>query len=189
MRAGLAFIVCWMLAGGSATAQSYQGGVRGSISDADGVVPGVDVTLTNEQTNVARSTLHQRAAASTASRLWILEPTASGRCSRGSRPSIDRAFGIGTQEFLVIDLTLEVGDCRTDGDGDGPRADDRSRHRVAGSRPRRRRASGAARRRTARRSRSARRCRRSFSRAARSSPGSRISPAPRGSRSAAAWCA
>ena len=36
--------------------QGFQGGVRGSIKDAGGVVPGVEVTLTNEKTNISRTT-------------------------------------------------------------------------------------------------------------------------------------
>src|SRR5256885_16406767 len=35
--------------------QGFQGGLRGSIKDAGGVIPGVEVTLTNEQTNIKRS--------------------------------------------------------------------------------------------------------------------------------------
>src|SRR5213593_2673458 len=37
--------------------QGFQGGLRGSIKDAGGVVPGVEVTLTNAQTNISRSTV------------------------------------------------------------------------------------------------------------------------------------
>jgi hypothetical protein len=37
-------------------AQTFQGGLRGAITDAGGVLPGVDVILTNEQTNIKRST-------------------------------------------------------------------------------------------------------------------------------------
>ena len=36
------------------SAQQFTGGVRGSVSDANGVVPGVAVTLTNEATNISR---------------------------------------------------------------------------------------------------------------------------------------
>ena len=35
-------------------AQQFTGGVRGAVRDANGVVPGVAVTLTNEATNIAR---------------------------------------------------------------------------------------------------------------------------------------
>ena len=42
---------------GSVFGQGFQGGLRGSIKDAGGVIPGVEVTLTNEQTNIKRSTV------------------------------------------------------------------------------------------------------------------------------------
>src|SRR6476659_6545163 len=35
-------------------AQQFTGGVRGAVRDANGVIPGVAVTLTNEATNIAR---------------------------------------------------------------------------------------------------------------------------------------
>ncbi len=39
-----------------ARAQSFQGGLRGAVKDAQGVIPGVTVTLTNEGTGVSRAT-------------------------------------------------------------------------------------------------------------------------------------
>ena len=42
---------------GSVFGQGFQGGLRGSIKDSGGVIPGVEVTLTNEQTNVKRSSV------------------------------------------------------------------------------------------------------------------------------------
>src|SRR2546428_11452733 len=38
----------------SVDAQQFTGGVRGAIRDANGVIPGVTVTLTNEATNISR---------------------------------------------------------------------------------------------------------------------------------------
>src|SRR5262249_51103401 len=38
----------------AAGAQQFTGGVRGAVRDANGVIPGVAVTLTNEATNIAR---------------------------------------------------------------------------------------------------------------------------------------
>ena len=38
-----------------AAGQSFQGGLRGAVRDANGVVPGVEVTLINEGTQAARS--------------------------------------------------------------------------------------------------------------------------------------
>src|SRR5687767_3233485 len=40
-----------------AGAQSFQGGMRGTIKDAQGVIPGVTITLVNEATNVSRDTV------------------------------------------------------------------------------------------------------------------------------------
>jgi len=42
---------------GGAFGQGFQGGLRGQIKDSGGVIPGVEVTLTNESTNIARSTV------------------------------------------------------------------------------------------------------------------------------------
>ena len=39
----------WLLGSAvDARAQSFQGGLRGAVKDAQGVIPGVTVTLTNE---------------------------------------------------------------------------------------------------------------------------------------------
>jgi len=40
-----------------AAAQTYQGGVRGAVRDANGVVPGAEVVLINEQTTLPRTTV------------------------------------------------------------------------------------------------------------------------------------
>ena len=40
-----------------ATAQSFQGGLRGAVKDAQGVIPGVTVTLVNESNGVTRDTV------------------------------------------------------------------------------------------------------------------------------------
>src|SRR6185312_2563444 len=58
MTKGLVRIVLGVLllctAAAPAGAQQFTGGVRGAVRDANGVVPGVAVTLTNEATNIAR---------------------------------------------------------------------------------------------------------------------------------------
>src|SRR4051812_9715028 len=46
----------WLTAG-VAHAQSFQGGVRGAVKDAQGVIPGVTITLTNEANGVSRDTV------------------------------------------------------------------------------------------------------------------------------------
>jgi hypothetical protein len=47
-----------------AEAQSFQGGLRGAVKDAQGVIPGVTVTLANEATGVSRDTVTNDSAAS-----------------------------------------------------------------------------------------------------------------------------
>src|SRR6266545_6845933 len=37
-----------------AAAQTFQGGLRGAVRDAQGVIPGATITLVNEQTNLRR---------------------------------------------------------------------------------------------------------------------------------------
>src|ERR1043165_1850878 len=46
--------VLGVLGAASVGAQQFTGGVRGAVRDANGVVPGVTVTLTNEATNISR---------------------------------------------------------------------------------------------------------------------------------------
>ena len=40
----------------TAGAQQFTGGLRGAVGDANGVIPGVAVTLTNDGTHIARET-------------------------------------------------------------------------------------------------------------------------------------
>ena len=46
---------------GRLSAQTYQGGLRGLIKDVQGVIPGVDVTLVNDDTNAVRTALTNEA--------------------------------------------------------------------------------------------------------------------------------
>ena len=41
----------------AAFGQGFQGGIRGSVKDSGGVVPGVELTLTNEATSTKRTTV------------------------------------------------------------------------------------------------------------------------------------
>ena len=92
----------------SATGQGFQGGLRGSLKDSGGVVPGVEVTLTNEQTNIKRSTVTNERGE------YVFANVDPGTYNvkgviQGYK-TIDRGgIRIGTQTFLVLDLTLEVG--------------------------------------------------------------------------------
>src|SRR5262245_19782139 len=89
--------------------QSYQGGLRGAVRDASGaVVPGVDLTLTNEETNTTRSAVTngegEYAFANVLPGLYTLMVTKSGY-----KKYEHKAIRIGTQEFITLDVKLEVG--------------------------------------------------------------------------------
>src|SRR4051812_8651125 len=95
-------------AAGSVFGQGFQGGLRGSVKDAGGVIPGVEVTLTNEQTNIKRSSVtNERGEFVFAN----VDPGNYGiRATLQGYKSVDRgAIRIGTQQFLTLDLTMEVG--------------------------------------------------------------------------------
>jgi hypothetical protein len=92
----------------SVLGQGFQGGLRGSVKDSGGVLPGVDLTLTNEGTNLSRSTVtNERGEYAFASvepgtyRLKVVLP--------GYKTAEQPGLRIGTQQFLTLDLTLEVG--------------------------------------------------------------------------------
>ncbi len=90
-------------------AQSYLGGVRGLVQDpAKASIATAKVTLTNEGTNVARSGL------SNASGEFVFSQVDPGTYSLaaeapGFRKVERHGIIVGTQEFLTIDLKLEVG--------------------------------------------------------------------------------
>ena len=53
MRTSTLAVTCFLLVatGGDAWSQTYQGGLRGAVRDANGILPGAEVALVNEQTN------------------------------------------------------------------------------------------------------------------------------------------
>ena len=63
MRATTRTSICLFLLLACTTAlhaQTFTGGVRGVVRDANGVIPGVTVTITNEETNQSRETVNPR---------------------------------------------------------------------------------------------------------------------------------
>jgi hypothetical protein len=92
----------------AASGQSFYGGVRGAVRDAGGMVPGVELTLTNEGTRISRTTVSNPVGeyAFTA----VVPGTYTLRAVRSGYKTFERlAFTVGTQEFLTLDITLEVG--------------------------------------------------------------------------------
>lgn len=99
--------VCLTTAG-LAAAQSAQGGMRGAVRDAQGVIPGVTVTLTNDGTGVSRDTVSN---ASGEYSFPALDPsTYSIKAGvQGFKTFERRGIRIGAQQFVTLDITLEVG--------------------------------------------------------------------------------
>jgi trimeric autotransporter adhesin len=89
-------------------AQTFHGGLRGAVREAGGVVPGVTVTLTNEATSVSRTTqtnhLGEFAFVNVDPGDYMLKVS-----MQGFKTVEDRGIHIGTQQFLTVDIALEVG--------------------------------------------------------------------------------
>ena len=94
-----------------AEAQTHQGGVRGAVRDADGVAPGASVILVNEETAVERATTTNAAGEyafpNVAPAIYTLRATLAGFKTFESR-----GIRVGTQEFLTLDVRLDVGEVR-----------------------------------------------------------------------------
>src|SRR5262249_7177939 len=89
-------------------AQTYHGGLRGAVRDPDGVTPGVSVTLTNESTNATRHTTTN--AAGEYAFVNVDPGTYTLKVSMTGYKTIEsKNIHIGTQQFLTMDLTPEVG--------------------------------------------------------------------------------
>jgi trimeric autotransporter adhesin len=88
--------------------QQFTGGIRGIVRDPQGVIPGVTVTATNEGTTIARETVTNDVGEYN---FPALPPaTYSLRTSVAGYKTFERrGIRIGTQQFVTIDVTLEVG--------------------------------------------------------------------------------
>jgi trimeric autotransporter adhesin len=99
----------WLLSSAAdATAQTFQGGLRGAVKDAQGVIPGVTVTLTNDATGVTRDTVTNESGEFS---FPALDPGAYAVKAgvTGFKSFERRGIRIATQTFVTLDITLEVG--------------------------------------------------------------------------------
>ena len=89
-------------------AQSFQGGLRGVVKDAQGVIPGATVNLVNDQNGVSRETVTNGVGEYS---FPAIEPSSyTVRASvQGFKTFERKGVRIGTQEFLALDIQLEVG--------------------------------------------------------------------------------
>src|SRR5580765_6075185 len=103
--------LCWLLiavGAASAGAQQFTGGVRGAVRDANGVIPGVAVTITNEGTNISREVttndVGQFNFPAVPPGTYTLKSQISGYKTFESKGVV-----VGTQQFVTMDVAVEVG--------------------------------------------------------------------------------
>ena len=103
------FVVFVLACAPIAAAQTYQGALRGAIRDAQGVIPGAEVTLINQDTNAQRSVMTNEVGEYAFSS--VLPGTYTVRVSLpGFKTEERKGFRIGTQQSAVLDFMLEVGE-------------------------------------------------------------------------------
>ena len=92
-----------------AFAQTFQGSIRGLITDTDGgVLPGVSVTLENEDTGVTRTAVTNAVGEYVFANLQPATYTVRAELS-GFAPFASEGLIVGISAALVVDATLSVG--------------------------------------------------------------------------------
>jgi hypothetical protein len=92
-----------------AIAQTYEGGLRGAVRDAQGaVIPGATVILTNEGTNAARTMVTNQVGEYMFPKVVPGVYTVRAELV-GFKPFERLGIEIGVQRFMVLDIRLEIG--------------------------------------------------------------------------------
>src|SRR5947199_10046717 len=103
------FFIAFLAVSFASFGQGFQGGLRGSARDAGGaLVPGVEVVLTNEATSLSRTTVTNDSGEYS---FAALDPGSYRlHASLPGFKALDQpGIRIGTQQFVTLDLKLEVG--------------------------------------------------------------------------------
>ena len=87
---------------------SFQGSLRGAVKDADGVVPGVTITVVNEATNLSRDTVSNEVGEYAFPALTPGAYTVRA-VLEGFKTFERKGLTVGTQQFITLDLRMEVG--------------------------------------------------------------------------------
>ncbi|HET7665992.1 MAG TPA: carboxypeptidase-like regulatory domain-containing protein, partial [Mycobacterium sp.] len=101
-------VLALSLFAGDALAQTNTGALRGVVKDPQGIIPGVAVTLTNEQTNTTRETVTNNVGEYS---FPAVDPgiyTVKAAVS-GYKTFERKGLRISTQQFVALDITLELG--------------------------------------------------------------------------------
>src|SRR5215203_4367846 len=110
-RAGVTALLATLLLAinaAPASAQTYQGAIRGLVRDAQGVIPGVEVTIVNEETSAVRTVMTNEvgeyAIPSVLPGTYTIRATLAG-----FKTEERKALKLATQQQIVQDFTLEIG--------------------------------------------------------------------------------
>jgi trimeric autotransporter adhesin len=107
-RVSFGAVLVMLLSAGTMGAQTFHGGLRGEVRDVNGVLPGASVTLTNEETAISRETttndVGQFAFTAVVPGTYTLTAAIAGYRTHESQ-----GIRIGTQQFITLDVTLEIG--------------------------------------------------------------------------------
>src|SRR4051812_31719568 len=111
LSTALRFLLAAVLLSASPThliAQSSQGGARGVVKDAQGVIPGASVALVNEGNGVSRDTITNGVGEYS---FPAIEPgTYTVKASvQGYKTFERKAVQVGVQQFLGLEIALEIG--------------------------------------------------------------------------------
>jgi hypothetical protein len=94
--------------GSLAFAQTFTGGVRGAVKDANGVIPGVTVELLNEATGQSRDAVSNESGeynfTAVQPGLYTIKATLTG-----FKTYENKGVRVAAQQFITLDVTLEVG--------------------------------------------------------------------------------
>ena len=103
-------LICAALAVVPLLAQTFQGGVRGTITDSSGApIPVVKVTLLDQGTGIERSTITGNGGEYSFSA--VVPATYTIALEKPGFKKLDqKGVVVGTQEFVTVDLKLDVGD-------------------------------------------------------------------------------
>src|SRR6185436_10626420 len=108
VRSAVWIFVAALVSSAPLVAQSFQGGLRGVVKDAQGVIPGASVTIVNESNNITRETVTNGVGEYSFPALNPGEYTVKATV-QGYKTFERKGVRVGTQDFLGLDIQLEVG--------------------------------------------------------------------------------
>jgi hypothetical protein len=96
------------MTGSFAAAQTFTGGLRGAVRDANGVIPGVTVELVNEATGQTRDAVSNESGeysfTAVPPSVYTVRATLTG-----FKTYENKAVRVAAQQFITLDILLEVG--------------------------------------------------------------------------------